>query len=214
MEKHGRQFACLGASLVVVFITAGAAAAQESSGSPSSPAPSSRTSAPGNDIKVHGHWTIEVRNPNGSVASHNEFENACYQCNTALAVLLARQATVSLWRVELVDTTFGEGPCMDFNGAHSYCVLEEVGVPVSNQNSGQVFATLEPMAPQNQGQYVGTLELTGNFTASFAGSIGSVASEITASTSAFWLFSYRDLATAIPVAAGQHVYVRVTFSFT
>jgi hypothetical protein len=27
-------------------------------------------------INVHGHWTIEVRNPDGKVASHTEFENA------------------------------------------------------------------------------------------------------------------------------------------
>lgn len=27
-------------------------------------------------ITVHGHWTIEVRNPNGSVVKHVEFENA------------------------------------------------------------------------------------------------------------------------------------------
>ena len=27
-------------------------------------------------IKVHGHWTIEVKNPDGSVATHHEFENS------------------------------------------------------------------------------------------------------------------------------------------
>jgi hypothetical protein len=27
-------------------------------------------------IKVHGHWTIEVRNPDGKIVSHTEFENA------------------------------------------------------------------------------------------------------------------------------------------
>jgi len=27
-------------------------------------------------IKVHGHWTIEVRNPDGTLVSHTEFENA------------------------------------------------------------------------------------------------------------------------------------------
>ena len=27
-------------------------------------------------IKVHGHWTIEVRNPDGKVVTHTEFENA------------------------------------------------------------------------------------------------------------------------------------------
>src|SRR2546423_15522419 len=27
-------------------------------------------------IKVHGHWTIEVRNPDGTLVTHREFENA------------------------------------------------------------------------------------------------------------------------------------------
>jgi hypothetical protein len=27
-------------------------------------------------IKVHGHWTIEVRNPDGTLAKHSEFENS------------------------------------------------------------------------------------------------------------------------------------------
>jgi hypothetical protein len=27
-------------------------------------------------IKVHGHWTVEVRNPDGKVVSHSEFENS------------------------------------------------------------------------------------------------------------------------------------------
>lgn len=27
-------------------------------------------------IKVHGHWTIEVRDPDGRLAAHREFENS------------------------------------------------------------------------------------------------------------------------------------------
>ncbi|MGC2530119.1 MAG: hypothetical protein WA639_20420, partial [Candidatus Acidiferrum sp.] len=36
--------------------------------------PASR--GPSEGIQVHGHWTIEVRNPDGKVVSHTEFENA------------------------------------------------------------------------------------------------------------------------------------------
>ncbi len=32
-------------------------------------------------IKVHGHWTIEVRNPDGSLDKHVEFENAIVSSN-------------------------------------------------------------------------------------------------------------------------------------
>src|SRR5713226_6208411 len=27
-------------------------------------------------IKVHGHWTIDVRNPDGTLVTHREFENS------------------------------------------------------------------------------------------------------------------------------------------
>ena len=37
------------------------------------PAPDS---ADGEGIEVHGHWTIEVRNPDGSLDERYEFENA------------------------------------------------------------------------------------------------------------------------------------------
>ena len=29
-------------------------------------------------VKVHGHWMIEVKEPNGKLISHTEFENSLY----------------------------------------------------------------------------------------------------------------------------------------
>ena len=56
-------------------------------------------------IKVHGHWTIEVRNPDGSVVTHQEFENALQSTGgQLLAALLARQGTVGLWEVDLAGS--------------------------------------------------------------------------------------------------------------
>ena len=37
------------------------------------PAPSG---GPAEGIKVHGHWTIEVRDPDGTLVTHREFEKA------------------------------------------------------------------------------------------------------------------------------------------
>jgi hypothetical protein len=37
---------------------------------------SERATGPQEGIKVHGHWVIEVRNPDGKVATRREFENA------------------------------------------------------------------------------------------------------------------------------------------
>src|SRR5437016_12739869 len=53
-------------------------------------------------IKVHGHWTIDVRNPDGTLVTHREFENALlFIGQLALATLMGRQATTGLWFIML-----------------------------------------------------------------------------------------------------------------
>src|SRR3989442_5421961 len=46
-------------------------------------------------IKVHGHWTIEVRNPDGTLVTRREFENGLVGAS-GLAQILARQKTPGL----------------------------------------------------------------------------------------------------------------------
>jgi hypothetical protein len=59
---------------------------------------------PHEGIKVHGHWTIEVLNPDGTVASHGEFENSLQPTGAGfLSSLIARQSGVPIWNVVLVS---------------------------------------------------------------------------------------------------------------
>src|SRR5258708_28345998 len=58
---------------------------------------------PSDGIKVHGHWTIDVKNPDGSLASHHDFENALTtQGADVLARLLGRVDTAVGWEVDLL----------------------------------------------------------------------------------------------------------------
>lgn len=74
-------------------------------------------------IKVHGHWTIEVRNPDGSVDQHVEFENGL--CPTTgggfgnggasggdvlIATLMANTAVPGGWEILLGSPTIPSGP--------------------------------------------------------------------------------------------------------
>src|SRR2546423_1698687 len=53
-------------------------------------------------IKVHGHWTIEVRNPDGTLVTHREFENALTPGGAMLlGLFLSRNKTPGLWRIHL-----------------------------------------------------------------------------------------------------------------
>src|SRR4029079_731893 len=57
------------AAMTLMFATAGFPAAI-------SPGQESASRRPDEGIKANGHWTIELRDPDGTVAAHHEFENA------------------------------------------------------------------------------------------------------------------------------------------
>jgi hypothetical protein len=44
-------------------------------------------------IKVHGHWAIDVKNPDGTLAQHREFENSLVDLGEIMTYLLAGQVT-------------------------------------------------------------------------------------------------------------------------
>jgi hypothetical protein len=87
-------------------------------------------------IVVHGHWTLEVRNVDGSVGERREFENALMPEGVkTLAQLLARQRSVGRWIVRVQGSTntnvgmFGGGA--GNIGGNTAAYLVEPG-PVSN----------------------------------------------------------------------------------
>ena len=67
-------------------------------------------------IKVHGHWTIDVLNHDGTLAKHVEFENGLTLVGAeALPLILGRTATPGAWAIGLgysdVTGESGPGPC-------------------------------------------------------------------------------------------------------
>ncbi len=80
------------------------ATAQTSAKATTSPATKSK-GGQNEGIKVHGHWTIDVRNPDGTLVTHREFENALdnFSGAKALARFLARQNTPGMWAISLTS---------------------------------------------------------------------------------------------------------------
>lgn len=64
-------------------------------------------------IKVHGHWTIEVRNPDGELASHTEFENSLTTTGTSVlnGFLLGSQVPGGYTVVLGTNGSEQNGPC-------------------------------------------------------------------------------------------------------
>ncbi len=104
------------------------------------PAPSSASPAPQGGpqegVKVHGRWTIEVRDPDGTLVSRREFENLLRDTGAqTLARTLGRKISVGLWRVSI------QGPCP------GSCTIAEtatspsplmVDVPTSGDNANKL----------------------------------------------------------------------------
>lgn len=62
-------------------------------------------------IGIHGHWTIEVKNPNGTLAKHVEFENGlCIGTgDLVLSQLLTGGGAVGGWEVKLGNSSIPSG---------------------------------------------------------------------------------------------------------
>jgi hypothetical protein len=132
--------------------SAKAATVQTVSG-PEVPTRKPRSKGLNTGVKVHGHWTIEVRNPNGRLASHTEFENALQpQGQQALAAILWGY-TPGDWAIVLDgasgDTqlpcagqiTGGQAPCIIGESGDAFATNCGGGLPAGLSNS-QCFPTL------------------------------------------------------------------------
>ena len=153
---------------------------------------------PSDGIKVHGHWTIELTNPDGSVAGRHEFENALLnQGARVLATLLQGSAPRGFWVVQVGHTS--GGPC----GPNATpCFLAEPGSPIQG--------ALLSVALMANGEAV---KLSGTAMAGLDGDIALVTTTQIIGLQSF-VFSQRTLPAPIHVVAGQSITVSVVFSFS
>lgn len=120
-------------------------------------------------ITVHGHWVIEVKNPDGTVTARREFENSLSSGGNGngaglLAALLGRSLSAGSWNVVLYAGNYAFDVSEANSGSATYCQN------VFNQNASALscFSSLSIAAPTfntNAGLGSGTtLTLTGSFT--------------------------------------------------
>ncbi len=173
---------------------------------PAAPAeknPASQAKGPHEGIAVHGHWTIEVRNPDGTVVTRREFENALQPGGYApLAALIAGNSSSSGLTIGLdmkataIDTGAGfgallaridpyntaGGPCYTGNNYQGFgCLITTTVGPVVNTSCGggvtSCSATLTQNAPTltRVNVYNGNgIQLSGTATAGFSSTITDV----------------------------------------
>jgi hypothetical protein len=171
-------------------------------------------------IKVHGHWTIEVRNADGTLESRREVENALVVWeaggSSLLAGLLANFYSDPIWFVSLYgpDTT---GPCQHEGspGVPWPCHITESRSPFSGTEYSRNLVIGLPRQPSQQQRPLGTLELSGSATAARDATLVRVSSSwFVQARNHFGDFTAKDLTPGIPLRAGQIVQVKVVFSFS
>lgn len=187
-------------------------------------APSS--GVPTEGIKVHGRWTIEVRNTDGTLASRTEFNNALAG-GANLSRLLARMTSVGKWVVTLMGPPGATtGPCGSPVSpiASNACLVTESGSGLTAAPS--VFETLTVSVPGTEEPNEGKFVLRGTATARENASVGTVATRFAAcaasippstpcnfSSSSASPLTSTTLATPIAVSTDQQIQVTVVISF-
>lgn len=186
------------------------AISQVKSQSPPKATDHSRGGGPKEGIQVHGKWTIDVRNSNGSLLVHREFENGLVGAFD-LAQIMTRQKALGLWMITLGGSP---NPC-----GGSGCIIGEPALGPSTSATSRNLVV---------GMVGAGVELKGSFTAVAAGSIvdvGTMFSVCPADTAPQTcagsgvmndtvIFTGKTLAAPIPVEAEQSVQVKVVISFS
>ena len=152
-------------------------------------------------IKVHGHWTIEVRNPDGTLVTHREFENALTPFGGfSLSLFLTNKKTPGLWSIHLG----GANTAIDI---YEPAEPTAAGADVFKNLSVQGFTT--PLASG--------VQFSGSATAQMDGSIALVQTGVQlqpCGPCVYSQFTAATLATLVNVAAGQFIQVTVRISFS
>jgi hypothetical protein len=190
-------------------------------------APQTKEDSSHQGVKVHGHWTIEVRNADGSVVTHREFENAlAVGAGGSLAYVLLGQYLMAGWGVQL-GASAGSPPCYGTVLGESKTATPGplpcniVSTTTGLAASSSTFPNLSAVNATNG------ITLSGSATAAQTGSIDTVSSSFYTcqapgpcvggsggNIGGGGQFTSATVSPAISVSTGQTVAVTVNISFS
>jgi hypothetical protein len=207
-------------------------------------APASQAKPGEEGIKVHGHWVIDVRNPDGSIVQHREFENSLQPNGAGFLVgLMSGYMVPGDYMILMLGTTGTNAPCASTNNgcgiAHTLSTYPALGYCVNSfYCTGSTLSYAYNFGANFAGPY--STVLSGTITANQAGIIGNVtaamalcsnlgttgdpsaletsspATCLSGAPQAPWYGSLTGttLTAPVPIAAGQIIQVTVTISFS
>lgn len=194
-------------------------------------------------VVVHGHWVIDVKNPDGTLTGHREFENSLSGSGAIYLVgTLSGYLVPGDWMIVL-GATSGNGPCVatfQFCGiTRSLSTYPALGYCASAHYCGTGLTYAYNFGTNLGGPY--SIVLSGSITSNQTGSVGvvytilgacsntssptspsslSTASPSTCTASSsnggnyYGPLTGTNLASSVPVTNGQIIQVTVTISFS
>jgi len=196
------------------------AAARQSAGAEQAPS----AGGPHEGIKVHGHWSIEVRNPDGSVVTHREFENSLTPSGPlGLARILSGTMSMGSWQIALSGAD-ADMPCVDVAGGEASCNIVSSTYSPGGSRLPEYFGTLTVTEVEGS---LNQVVLNGTATAGKQGDVSHVstyillcANTVAPSNCAVgaglgqYPLTFTNVQSPINVATGQIIAVTVTISFS
>lgn len=120
-------------------------------------------------IQVHGKWTLEVRDPDGTVVTSRVFQNSLTTAGQSLlSGILALNITSTAWQVDIFSPS-GQELCQDSLSNPQICRLVGTGLATDTW----IFETLA-LTGDASSSGTGTFVLSGSFTAATNGVIDQV----------------------------------------
>lgn len=169
-------------------------------------------------ITVHGHWRIEVVDPDGTPVSSYEFDNALTSTGRYfLGGLLHRGHSTGAWKVVLSGPAGGPHPC---DNGTSACVISEAGAYWAGDvvHSPDLVVTSTSTGASLSGSVVVTAATTVNGVETYAKScdpsVAPAACPAYGPSYGHNLFTATALASPPAVQPGQIVNVTVNLSFS
>jgi hypothetical protein len=197
---------------IVAGCGSGAAVTQSQNGSIAARSASNPNSV---GVKVHGAWTLEVRNSDGQVVKTLRFHNDLTATGAStLAAILSEISTPNYWGIEL----FGSPNACIFNSSAAACDIVEAN---GQRVNGHAFNNLVVSALSNG------VRLKGSATADQDGTITTVWSVLifcsptlaenscdSSTQTGFGQVTSRTLPSAVNVLSGQQILATVDLTFS
>jgi hypothetical protein len=165
---------------------------------------------PSEGIKVHGHWTVTVRNSDGTIATSREFENALVTGGSmALSWFLSRSATPGIWAVFVNGVP---SPCA---GIYIYGCVSQEGQPgfVVSRPTDSLVKLEGSTTVDNP-----NASMIDRVSTQIHGCVNTVTpvqcASLTDHAPAYFSFTQATIVPSIPIRNGQIIQFSVVFSFS